>query len=280
MAEAEEYTRFCEYAATQEASACVPSPGATDSASADAARRHGRDPEAAAGVSGIITQLLMLPTAAEASNLSAAYAAVLEQACLVHRDLTGDMGPTLEPASPAQGQLAAGGGGVAAWVLGGAGHGAAGMPVPPVDAAAHAPAAHLSAMGHGTPRLPRWLCRRCWVVLPPLRPNPPAMRPASGRPPGAWSGRVLCRFIPPLALAGRSASALRGVRPRLPRPLLPPQRRPRPRPLPAPMTICRMLSPMPMPGSPPPRSRRVPGAGTPLVSCHPALHHRRPRPCS
>ena len=51
------------------------------------------------------------------------------------------------------------------------------------------------------------------VVLPPLQPRPLAMRPAPGRLPGAWSGRVLRRFSPPLALVGKSASAHRGVRP-------------------------------------------------------------------
>ena len=92
----------------------------------------------------------MLPTAAEASNLTAAYAAVLEQARLVHKEFTGDMGPTLELVSLAQGQVAAGGGGVArrmAWVPGSVGHGLAGMPVPLADAAAHAPASRPGAMG-------------------------------------------------------------------------------------------------------------------------------------
>ena len=150
MAEADEYERFCEFAATQDAPGRVPSPEAADSASADAACRYGCDPDAAIGVSGITMQLLMLPTAAEASNLSATYAAVLEQARLVHKDLTGDVGPTLEPVSPAQGQVAAGGGGAAprvAWVPGSVGHGLAGMLVPPADAAAHALAARPSAMG-------------------------------------------------------------------------------------------------------------------------------------
>ena len=75
-----EYKPFCEYSASQDAPGRIPSPDAADFASADATRRHGCDPDAAAGVSGIITQLLMLPTAAQSANLSAAYAAVLEQA--------------------------------------------------------------------------------------------------------------------------------------------------------------------------------------------------------
>ena len=100
--------------------------------------------------SGIVKQLLMLPTVAEASNLNVAYAAVLEQARLAHKDLTGDMGPTLEPAPHCLGKVDAGEGGVAprmAWVAGGADHGLTGMHVPPSDAAARAPAAHPSAVG-------------------------------------------------------------------------------------------------------------------------------------
>ena len=50
MVETEEYERFCDYAATQDTPGCIPSPEAAGSASADAARRAGRDPEAAAGV--------------------------------------------------------------------------------------------------------------------------------------------------------------------------------------------------------------------------------------
>ena len=93
MAEREEYERFCAYAFSRDAPGRVPSPEAAGSASAAAATRAGQNPVVAAGVNGIITQLLMLPTAAEASNLGAAYAAVLEPARLVHKELTGDMGP-------------------------------------------------------------------------------------------------------------------------------------------------------------------------------------------
>ena len=154
MAEKEEYERFCDYASSQDAPGRVPSQEAAGSASAAAARRAGRDTEVAAGVSGIITQLLMLPTAAEASNFGAAYAAVLEQALLVHKELTGDMGPTLELAPPPSGQVDAGGEGVAprmAWVAGDADFGL-GMSVPLSDAAARAPVATV---------VPWQLCWRC-----------------------------------------------------------------------------------------------------------------------
>ena len=50
-------------------------------------------------MSGILTQLLMLPSATH-TNMGAAYAAVLTQARLVHEDLTGNSGPTLVPAAP------------------------------------------------------------------------------------------------------------------------------------------------------------------------------------
>ena len=50
MARETEYKLFCEYSASQDAPGRVPSPDATDPASTDAARRHGRDPEVAAGV--------------------------------------------------------------------------------------------------------------------------------------------------------------------------------------------------------------------------------------
>ena len=152
MAEREVYERFCAYASSRDAPVRDPSPEAAGSASAAAAVRAGHDPVVATGVCGIITHLLMLPTAAEASNLSSAYAAVLEQARLVHKELTGDMGPTLEPAPPAAGQVPAGEGGVApgmAWVAGDADRGSSGMGVPPPAAAACAvgPAAPPSAMG-------------------------------------------------------------------------------------------------------------------------------------
>ena len=122
MAGETEYKSFCEYSASHDAPGRIPSPDAADPASAEAAHRHGRDPDAAAGVSGIITQL-MLPTAAQSTNLGAAYAAALEQAHLVHEDLTGNKGPTLEPVLPAQGHDVAGGGSFAprmAWVCLGA----------------------------------------------------------------------------------------------------------------------------------------------------------------
>ena len=85
--------RFQDYAATLEAPGRTGSPTAAEEASADSARQAGGDPAAAQGVSGITTQLLMLPTAAEASNLGEAYAALLQQARLVHDGLTGNKGP-------------------------------------------------------------------------------------------------------------------------------------------------------------------------------------------
>ena len=150
LAETEEYECFCSYASSLDAPRRVPSPEAAGSASADAARRAGHDPVVAAGVSGIITQLLMLPTASEASNLGAAYAAVLEQARLVHKGLTGDMGPTLVPDPPSPGRVPAGGGGVPprmAWAPGSPGPDPPGMPMPFTGAAALAPAAPPSATG-------------------------------------------------------------------------------------------------------------------------------------
>ena len=69
MAEDEEIVRFRDYAASLDAPGRVASPTAAEDASAAAARQTGHDPAAALGVSGIITQLLMLPTAAEASNI-------------------------------------------------------------------------------------------------------------------------------------------------------------------------------------------------------------------
>ena len=103
MAEDEEVLRFRAYATSLEAPGRVASPSAAEDASAAAARQTGHDPEVAAGVNGIITQLLMLPTAAEASNLGDAYAALLEQARLVHESLTGNKGPSLEPDLPSPG---------------------------------------------------------------------------------------------------------------------------------------------------------------------------------
>ena len=146
LAEEAEYKLFCEYSATQDAPGRVPSPDAADPASAGEARRYGRDPEAAAGVSGIITQLLMLPAATQ-PNLGAAYAAALAQARLVHADLTGNPGPTLEPAQPAPGHAAAGGGSFAprmSWVSGSASSNLAGEPLPAAGAA------HPAAAGVGT----------------------------------------------------------------------------------------------------------------------------------
>ena len=223
----------------------------------------------------------MLPTVAEASNLSAAYAAVLGQARLVHKDLSGDMGPTLEPASHSSGQVDAGGAGVAprmAWVAGSADHGSMGMSVPLPVASARAPAALAAPPGAVGPLVSHG--GHAGVVMGGPAPTPAEaaghdMRHAPGRPPGAWSGRALRRFSPPLALAGRNVSALRGA-PRWRRLLLLPQLRPRPGFVSAPMTTCRMLSPMPMPGFPLPRARRAPGAGAPLVSCGSRLLWRQP----
>ena len=150
LAEDEEYERFRSYASSLDAPGRIPSPEVAGATSADDARQAGHDPGAAAGVSGIITQLLMLFTAAEAFNLESAYAAVLEQARLVHQALTGDRGPTLAPVPPSPGRVAEGGGGVApcmAWVLGSAGLDPPGMPMPPSVAAAHAAAVPPSATG-------------------------------------------------------------------------------------------------------------------------------------
>ena len=70
LAETEEYERFCPYASSLDAHGRAPSLEAVGAASAEGAQRAGHDPAVAAGVSGIITQLLMLPTAAEARNRS------------------------------------------------------------------------------------------------------------------------------------------------------------------------------------------------------------------
>ena len=90
MAGEVEYKLFCEYSASQDAPGRVLSPDAADPVSAASARRHGRDPEAAAGVIGIITQLLMLPGATHTPNMGDAYAALLGQVRLAHEDLTGN----------------------------------------------------------------------------------------------------------------------------------------------------------------------------------------------
>ena len=102
LAEEDEYRRFQDYAASLAAPGRTGSPSAAEEASADSARRAGGDAAAAQGVSGIITQLLMLPTAAEASNLGDAHAALLQQARLVHEGLTGNLGPSLVPDLPEQ----------------------------------------------------------------------------------------------------------------------------------------------------------------------------------
>ena len=150
LAEDEEFERFRNYASSLDAPGRVASSDAAGAASADAARQAGHDPAVAAGVSCIITQLLMLPTAAEASNLGDAYAALLEQARLVHAGLAGNKGPTLVPDPPTPGRVPEGGGGVAprmAWVSGSAGLDPPWMPMPPVVTAAPAAAAPLSAAG-------------------------------------------------------------------------------------------------------------------------------------
>ena len=100
----------CEYSASHDCPGRVALPDAADPASAASARAYGRDPDAAAGVSGIITQLLMLPGARNIPNMDDAYAAILLQARFAHADLTGNQGPTLEPVPPAQGRGAAEGG--------------------------------------------------------------------------------------------------------------------------------------------------------------------------
>ena len=74
LAEEDEHRCFREYADTLSAPGRADSPGAAEEASAASARRSGSDAAAAQGVSGLITQLLMLPAAAEASNLADAHA--------------------------------------------------------------------------------------------------------------------------------------------------------------------------------------------------------------
>ena len=110
LAEDEEVLRFHNYASYLGAPGRVASPDAAEDASAASARQAGHDPAVAAGVSGIITQLLMLPTAAGASNLGDAYAALLEQARFVHEGLTGDKGPSLMLDPPLPGRASGSGG--------------------------------------------------------------------------------------------------------------------------------------------------------------------------
>ena len=164
LAEDEEYERFRSCASSLDAPGRVASPDAARAASADAARQAGHDPDAAdaaVGVSGIIAQLLTLPTVAEASNLESAYAAVLEQARLVHHAFTGDRGPTLAPVPPTPWRVPGGGGGVAppmAWVPGSAGPDPSALrrcPCPPLSLLRplpqlpSAPRGFLSPMAHG-----------------------------------------------------------------------------------------------------------------------------------
>ena len=150
LAEDEEVERFRNYASSLHAPGRVASPDAAEAASADAACQTGHDPAVAAGVSGITAQLLMLPKAAEASNLGYAYAALLEQARLVHAGFTGNKGPTLVPDPSMPGRSPESGGGVAprmAWVPGSAGSDPPGMPMPPVVTVAPAAASPPSAAG-------------------------------------------------------------------------------------------------------------------------------------
>ena len=150
LAEDEEVLRFRNYAASLDAPWRVASPGAAEDASAAAARQTGHDPAVAVGVSGIITQLLMLPTAAEASNLGDAYAALLGQARFVHEGLTGNKGPSLVPDLLSPGHASGSGGGVAprmAWVPGSASPDPPGMPMPPAGTIPPAAAAPLWTAG-------------------------------------------------------------------------------------------------------------------------------------
>ena len=282
MAETEEYERFCDYASSQDAPGRAPSPEAAGSASAAAARRAGGDPDVAdvaAGVSGIIKQLLMLPTAAEASNFGAAYAAVLEQARLVHKELTGDMGPTLELAPPPSRQVDAGGGGVAprmAWVAGDADFGSTGMSVPPSDAAARALVA---------------------LAAPPSAVGPPVSH-------GGYAGVVMGGPAPTLAEAAgheaRARAASRSLERARPPTVLPSsgsrgedrERSPRGSALASALAAAAAaaeaevrvstddympdVGPMPMPGPTLPRIRRASGTRIPLVSCGSRLPRQRP----
>ena len=147
LAEEDEYRRFQEYAASLSAPGRTGSPTAAEEASADSARHSGGDAAAAQGVCGLISQLLMLPAAAEASNLGDAHAALLQQARLIHEGLTGNPGPTLVPDQSGPGG-APGGRSVPprmSWVPG-TGPDPPGMPMP--QPAASVPAAGLrSASG-------------------------------------------------------------------------------------------------------------------------------------
>ena len=149
MSEDEGFHRFRDYAASLDALGKVASPTVAEEASAVSARQAGHDPAAAQGVSGIITQLLRLPTAAEASNLGEAYAAILEQARLVHEGFTGNKGPSLAPVLLEQ-RGPSGSFGVVpprkAWVPG-TGPDPPGMPMPPGSATAPAAAVLRNATG-------------------------------------------------------------------------------------------------------------------------------------
>ena len=244
LAETEGYERFCLYASSLDAPGRVPSLETVGSASAENAQKAGHDPAVAAGVNGIITQLLMLPTAAEASNLGDAYAALLEQARLVHEGLTGNRGRTLVPDPPSPGRVPAGGGNVPprmAWAPGSPGPDPPGMPMPSAGAAAPAPAAPASATGppvsHGG---------YAGVVLG--SPAPTLAEAAGHEARARAASRSLersrpLRPTPPLAPVERSPSARRGAR-RRGRPSLRLQLPPMPNLASAPMATCRLLSPM------------------------------------
>ena len=149
FAEDDEFPCFQAYAATLEAPSRAGSPTAAEEASAASARQAGSDPAVAQGVSGIITQFLMLPTAGEAANLGEAYAAILAQARLVHEGLTGNKGPPLVPDLPEQ-RGPSGSFGVVpprmSWVFG-TGPDPPGMPMHPASAAAVPAAGLRSATG-------------------------------------------------------------------------------------------------------------------------------------
>ena len=171
LAEEDELRCFQEYAASLSAPGRTDSPGAAEEASAVSARHSGGDAAAAQGVCGLITQLLMLPAAAEASNLGDAHAALLRQARLIHEGLTGNPGPTLVPdqAEPAG---APGGRSVPprmSWVPG-TGPDPPGMPMPhaapPLPAAslrsaAGPPVAHGGYAGPGASGSAPVSCRSC-----------------------------------------------------------------------------------------------------------------------
>ena len=178
-----EYKLFCEYSASQDAPGRVLSPDAADPVSAASARRHGRDQEAAAGVSGIIKQLLVLPGAMRTPNMCDAYAALLEQAHLVHEDLTGNKGPTLELVLLAQGHGVAGGGGVAprmVFVAGSAGLNLAGGLCPPPELPP--PVLPQAPAPEGLPFPMAAMPARSRVDWTPSPPSPSAMSFAPGTP--------------------------------------------------------------------------------------------------